>query len=369
MSSSEVVNLDVQGPVIQQGVDSSRTYSFDLSSILGDDTLASCIWTVTPAGVAATGVGPVSGTALRLALSGGAAGTWYAVRARWTSVAGQQDDFVARVFIEEDEADVSNLGTALFPNRFTAVARMRSNSLLMSAAGIMPRVTVTDDYLWDKLRASEAETQRELRVKFQPTAYFPIDPTSDELAGLNGMPWEYDPGYDFGPENFVEDKWGFIITRNKPLISVTSVKMVYPNPGAVNYQFPNDWLRMDRKYGHIRIVPTSVLSMASLSASIMQLFSSRTLPQALELRYVAGLANPAADYPELVDLVLKKAALKIIGDRFLPQSRSISADGLSQSFSNDMAKHYESIDLIMNGPKGSNGGLMTAIHGVRMNVF
>jgi hypothetical protein len=258
--------------------------------------------------------------------------------------------------------------SVLFVRDF-AVADMRRDRLVMAASGILPQITVTDDYLWDKLRAAEAEAQRDLRVYFQPTALFPDTPTDVELAALNGAPWAIDPGYDFGPENFYHDKWGMIITRQKPIISVSSVRMVYPSPAALIYEFPADWIRLDRKYGHIRLVPSSSLSLGSLSANVMQLFSSRMIPQAMQVRYVAGLENAAQDYPDLIDLVMKKAALKVIGDLFLPQSGSISADGLSQSFGADFAKYHESIDLIMNGPKGSNGGLMTAIHGARLSVL
>lgn len=370
--TTETVNIDAQSPVVQQDKDAARTYSFDLSALLPDgDTLAAVAWDASsPAGLTITGGANVAGTSTAtVSFAGGAAATWYTVRAHWVAESGEQDDFVVRVFIEADQEDTSSLGTALFPNRFAAVQALRANPMLMRAAGLSPSVPISDDDLWGKLRAAEAEAQRTLRVKFRPTAYFPVDPTADELAALAGMPWEYDPGYDFGPDNFMEDKWGFVALRNKPLISVASMKMVYPNPGGVSFEFPAEWLRMDRKYSHIRIVPTTVLSVASLSASVMQLFSSRTIPQAMEVRYVAGLANAAADYPDLVDLVMKMAALKIMGDRFLPASQSVSADGLSQSFSNDMEKHYDSINLILNGPKGSNGGLMAAIHGVRMNVL
>jgi hypothetical protein len=60
--------------------------------------------------------------------------------------------------------------------------------------------------------------------------------------------------------------------------------------------------------------------------------------------------------------------LKVIDDGFLPQSGSISADGLSQSLSVDMDKYHDAIGRTLNGGKGSNGGLMTAIHGIRVGV-
>jgi hypothetical protein len=368
MSTTEV-NVALETPTAEKDKDSIKVYNFDLDDLFPvDDALAAVAWTV-PAGLVQVSASHDDRTC-SIELSGGVEGQWYIVRGTWLTVAGLQDEIVLRLFIKQDAEDAVQLGTALFPNRFTAVQRMRADRLLMAAAGIMPKVSVSDDYIWDKIRAAEAEAQRDLNVFFQPTALFPFDPTSDELAALTpGMPWAIDPAQDFGPENFLEDRWGFFITRQKPVISITSVQMVYPSPGAVKYAFPPEWLRVDRKYGHVRIVPTSALSLGSLSASVIQLFSSRTIPQALEVRYIAGLANAVQDYPELVDLVLKKAALKIIGDRFLPQSGSISADGLSQSFSNDMSKYHDDVNVIINGPKGSNGGLMRAIHGIRMGVL
>jgi len=52
-----------------------------------------------------------------------------------------------------------------------------------------------------------------------------------------------------------------------------------------------------------------------------------------------------------------------------PNSASISADGLSQSLSVDMEKYRGAIEATLFGPKGSNGGLMTAIHGIRLGML
>ncbi|WP_163333495.1 hypothetical protein, partial [Klebsiella aerogenes] len=65
----------------------------------------------------------------------------------------------------------------------------------------------------------------------------------------------------------------------------------------------------------------------------------------------------------------KTASLKIIEDAFLPSSGSISADGLSQSISFEAEQHADAIQRVLHGPKGSNGGLMTAIHGIRLGFL
>jgi hypothetical protein len=260
--------------------------------------------------------------------------------------------------------------TGLFV-RDIAVDAMRADRLVVAASGAMPSVTLADDYLWAKLRAAESEIAHELRVPLVPTAFFPATPTNDEITALNGMPWAIDPGYDYEPASFsAGDKWGLIKLRNKPIQSVSRVRFAYPGGAGSYYDLPLDWLRMDRKYGTVQFVPSSTAFIAPLNAFVMQAIGNgRTIPLAIQVSYVAGLVNVAQDYPELLDVIMKKASLKIIEDAFLPQSGSISADGLSQSMSNDMDKHHDTIDRVLNGGKGSNGGLMAAIHGIRLGVM
>jgi|GEM_PF-1738466 len=252
-----------------------------------------------------------------------------------------------------------------------AVDQLRADALMMAASGAFTAVQVSDDYLWDKLRAAESEMAHELRVPLVPTHFFPDTPSAAEIEALNGQPWGIDPGYDYAPSDFAfNDKWGFIKLRNKPLHSVSRVRFAYPGGPTAHYDLPLDWLRMDKKYGQVQFVPSSTAFAAPLNTFVMQAIGQgRTIPLAIQISYVAGLDNVAANYPELLDVIMKSAVLKIIGDAFLPQSGSISADGLSQSMSSDMSKYSESIDTIINGPKGSNGGLMTAIHGVRFGVM
>jgi hypothetical protein len=224
-----------------------------------------------------------------------------------------------------------------------------------------------DDLIWSKLRAAESEVAHALRVPLTPTAFFPHTPSQAEIDALNGMPWAEDPAYDFDPEMFQGEQWGFIATRNKPIVSVQSLKFIYPAAGGNVTEFPTDWLRMDKKYGQIRIVPTAGSIAAFASVAMFAFSGQRLIPHMVHLTYVAGI-NAARDYPELIDAVKKLAVLKLIEDGFPGQSGSISADGLSQSISVDMDKYHESVDRILNGAKG-NGGLMAAIHGIRMAVL
>lgn len=362
-------NVTADGVIwIEKDKDARLNYVFKLESVLAaGDSLASITWSAPP-GLSVEDVS-YEGRELRAVFSGGTEKTWYAVKFRWTSLAGLSDEFVVRVFITEDVEAVSPMGSGLFPNRFSATASLRRDRLL-AAAGVMPNANFTDDYLWEKLRAAEAEIAHTLRVPLVPTQFFPTEPTQAEIDALNGAPWAIDPGYDLGPESHSGDRWGMVAVRNKPIIAVQRYRFAYPAVDGMAYDVPLSWLRPDKKYGYINIVPTSFSISVPLSQIVMQALSAgRTVPLMLQITYTAGLENVPRDFPEILDVVKRLAVLKCLEDRFLPQSGSVSADGLSQSMSVDMEKYRDTIDHTLNGGKGANGGLVATIHGIRAMVF
>lgn len=250
------------------------------------------------------------------------------------------------------------------------IDEIRQDRLMAAAAGVLQDVKVSDDYLWDKIRSAESELSHTLRVPLVPTRFFPVHPTQDEIDALDGMAWAVEVGTDYDPTMFDRDKWGFIVTRQRPIISVERMRFVYPTQDMGYYDIPPAWLTFDAKYGHIRIVPNSSAVLTSMSGFILtNLAAGRVIPSMVQYVYTAGLTDVANTYPELLDCIKKSAVCKVVADAYLPQSGSISADGLSESVSVDLSKYHEAIDHIVNGPPGSNGGLMSKIHGVRMMVM
>lgn len=353
---------------LEKDKDARKDYYFELADILPpNDPLLSVTWGPS-AGITVSDTDH-NATDVVAWFSGGAQNTWGSSLATWVTVGGATGQFVVRFFIKEDAETISDLGSALFPNKFTAVANLRRDGLMVAAANHFAGIELGNQYLWSKMVAAEAEISHTLRVKFQPTTFFTTPPTQEQIDDLNGKPWEEDTAYDYDPDMFQGEMWGFIMANNSPLISVSSLRYVYPAPDLVSYEIPADWIRLDKRAGQVRIVPMSVASVP-IQAYLLQLMGGgRVVPQMMHMTYVAGLTNAARDYPELVDAVKKLAMLKIIEDGFMPQSGSISADGLSQSISSDMTKYQDTIDAVLNGPKGSNGGLMTAIHGIRLGVM
>ena len=251
---------------------------------------------------------------------------------------------------------------SLFPDLYAAAARLRRDRL---SADIFDGRAFHDDYLIEQINAAEADAQRALRVFFTPTEVLPETTTAAEREALDaaGTPWVEEPGYDLEGDFFSGERWGYLITRHKPIIDVHSMRFVYPQPYSGVFTIPLDWVRLDKKYGHVRLVPGTQSFAAPLSAGILQIMGAgRTIPQMIQLRYTAGLTTAAAAFPDLVDLVIRMAVLRLLQGLFLPASESISADGLSQSRSVDLDKYQAGIDVLLER-------LRQAIHGASVMVF
>jgi hypothetical protein len=253
--------------------------------------------------------------------------------------------------------------SALFPDLTTTIADMKQQQLMLASKYVLPKsFVISDDYLLSKLKAAEADASRQLRIYFEPTIIIPDDASQSEIDALEAASTRYaqEAAYDYDSHFFSGERWGYIVTKEKPIISVQSIKFAYPAPTNQIFSIPDSWIRLDKKFGHIRLVPASQSFSAPLSAFIMQaLGGGRTVPFMIHVRYTAGLSNPVQNYPDLVDLVKKMAIMRIMQDAFLPQSGSISSDGLSQSMSVDLQKWHDGIEDKLDA-------LRDAIHGPRI---
>ncbi|MGL4458169.1 MAG: hypothetical protein ACRCUB_07195 [Plesiomonas shigelloides] len=250
------------------------------------------------------------------------------------------------------------------------VGDMRNEQLMAAAAGVLQDVKVSDDYIWNKIRAAESEIGHRLRVPLVPTRFFPTEPTQEQIDALDGMAWAVDSGHDYMPDMFERDKWGFIVTRQRPIISIEKLRFAMPSADGAYFDIPKEWIRIDARYGHIRILPTTNAYLVTGSIMGMTALTwQSTIPNMIQLEYTAGLSDVSNTYPELIDAIKKQAVCKIVTEAFLPQSGSINADGLSQSLSVDISKYQETIDHIIDGPDGANGGLQAKINGIRTMVI
>lgn len=241
------------------------------------------------------------------------------------------------------------------------VTEMKAERLVTVAQSYFPSETLSDDYIYNKVLAAEADAERRLRTFFEPVEVLPEGTEQSVIDTLVAANTRYvqEPAYDWDPDFFRGNRWGFIETRRRPIISVDSIRFVYPSTDASLYAFPFEWIHADKKYGVINIVPQGDGNLP-LNAWILQVYGGgRIVPHMIRVRYSAGLKDANADYPDLIDLIKKMAAIRIIEDKYLPQSSTLSADGLSETFSLDIEKFKDSTDKAIEV-------LRQSIHGIRM---
>jgi hypothetical protein len=241
---------------------------------------------------------------------------------------------------------------------------LRHDRLLRGAAEYVDVEALGDAYLLSMLRAAEREARRTLRCFLEPTEVLPeaAEQAEREAFEAAGVPVHIEPGYDLPGHFFGPQSWGHIVLFQRPIVAVHGVRMVYPSPYAVQWDVPMAWLRMDRKHGHLRFVPTTSM-VIPLQSYLMQLTTGgREIPQMIEVRYRAGLDDIRRSHPDALTAIQRLAALHVLRDQFLPSSGSISADGLSESLTLDMDKHQDAIDRTLNRIRDD-------IHGPRLAVM
>jgi hypothetical protein len=263
--------------------------------------------------------------------------------------------------------------SALFPDQAAAIADLRA-MLALGAAQYINVSALTDTLVWSNLQAAESEAERALRVFFSATEVVPDDAPQAEIDALEAASTRYAQisNFDYDPDAFRGNGWGFMKLPFQPVQQVHSIIIAFPSPFLQNYTVPSDWIRLDKKYGDVRLVPTATPQVTPVGAYAVALWGGSSYPAAVQVRYRCGLTNAsgtavssfAQHWDDLVDVVKRMAIMKIMRKAFLPGSGSISADGLSQSNSFDYDKWQDGIDHTLTGGKGSNGGLYASIHGI-----
>jgi hypothetical protein len=202
--------------------------------------------------------------------------------------------------------------------------------------------SLSDDDIIDKLHAAERYVSRRLRLDLTPTWVVPEGITDAEIGALTGgeMPWRMEPGYDYHGDFFRGNEWGFLKTRSRPIIEVKSYRFTYADPSISLFEVPQSWLRVDAKYGTIRLLPTGQAGAVPLNTYLLSVFGgSRVIPHMIRVTYLAGIDATQDWYMDLVDFIYRVAGALLLRDSFPASSASIATDGLSQSRGFDL-KNY-----------------------------
>lgn len=256
---------------------------------------------------------------------------------------------------------------SIFADKTKAVDEFKKR---FSNTALLPFLCNFDgDTLFAKLLAAEGTVRDRLRILLEPTLVLTAEDTTqaqtDALDTANTA-YVLDPGYDYTADFFINNSWGYLVTRRRPVISVESYKFVYLDQRTPVFQVPPGWIKLDRKYGHIRLLPTIDAALLPLNAFLLTAMSAgRVIPALIHLNYTAGIKNIRKEYPGLYEFIFRVCAMELIQDTFPSGSSSVSADGLSQTESFDITQWLD-----------SNKGIITnefrrwqdIFHGVRVMV-
>lgn len=265
---------------------------------------------------------------------------------------------------------------SIFTNDDVAAFGANYLSLVQSYLPV-PVSSFTAPFLLDLLQAAESDISQKLRVYLEPTKIFPFSPSASDLQPLTttGMfgnivsqtAWAEEPGYDYDPDFFSGNGYGFLVLKQHPVISIDFIRFQYPSPFNTFYTIPTAWVRFDKKTGQVNLVPEAASFTAPLTAfQLTALGGGTTIPFMMQVQYTAGLENVKTDpkWANLRQAIYQQAVVNMLNNSVLPASSSISADGLSRSKSVKISDYQDNIERTLFGPKGSNGGLWTFIHGV-----
>lgn len=144
--------------------------------------------------------------------------------------------------------------------------------------------------------------------------------------------------YDFDPDLW--SMYGFLQLRHFPVIQVDRAIWYSPVKGEIMDMVANEWIRVYKQFGQLRMFPTGGFSYGpySVYGPLWTGMGARRYPGAFEIDYQTGYES-AEFVPEGLRGVIAKyatiKALAAIGDGILAgfSSQSVSLDGLSESFS------------------------------------
>lgn len=214
--------------------------------------------------------------------------------------------------------------------------------VLVDAAGEKP---LGDSVVRQAINDATALYETELQIFLRPTRCV-AEPAA---RGLAADAWDVEvPALDYERDMFAEERWGFVELDYRPVISVERFAFSWPGTAQPNaYVVPPTWIRLDKRRGSFRIVPTTGGGvLASFNGWVMSVLAGgRGIPQSMYVDFTTGFAE--AEVRAAVENGRGSLAILIRGLRIMAtlllfpmltnvrtggtQSASLGMDGLSRS--------------------------------------
>ncbi len=214
--------------------------------------------------------------------------------------------------------------------------------LLKSAIAAAPLPLAVIDR---KLRAAEDSLEHELSLFFGEKTIV----SEATNRGISADTYDLEePAYDYPLDLFQGGRWGAFELRYRPVVSFQDFFISLPGNGyRPSIRFPIDWLKGDKKFGTVRIVPTSGASILGLfQGLVLPIIGGGTdIPHAIFVDYTAGISKTKLlhDHNDLLEAVRIRATLGCFGIATTIRnqglgSHTLSQDGQSRSESFMMGK-------------------------------
>lgn len=153
------------------------------------------------------------------------------------------------------------------------------------------------------------------------------------------VPTEFVDRQDYYVKDY--SNFGYLTLYHRPVLELKSLKIVFADYNV--FQFPNEWLRVNKEEGQLQIFPTfGVLGslLITRGGDWLSVFLRRWTyaPQLWQIEYTAGFEK--GKVPHVLKDIIAKEAVIGISETFLDLvvgpgvgSSSISVDGVSKSTS------------------------------------
>jgi hypothetical protein len=225
------------------------------------------------------------------------------------------------------------------------VAKLKSDYLFGLSLKDSNGNAMSDTTLGNKLSIGIARAQRELKD-------FSITPQVIKSTIVKGVQradgsWAvlpeqaaidvadvFEDPYDYDLNDYL--KWGFLLLRRKPVISIERIRLIYPT-GQNIIQYPQEWIKLYAKFGQVQIVPSTgtfpSIGLGGMYLPLMSGFLMNNIPQLIHVDYTAGIAIIPDDMRDALYKYGAVEVLKTAGQAMAPGVASLStgADGLSES--------------------------------------
>ena len=204
-----------------------------------------------------------------------------------------------------------------------------------------------DTEIEKKLRAAEDFYESNLHVKLGKCKFISGARARGITPNPNAAIPEFEePGYDYERDMYVQDRWGYMHLRQRPIIPADTLSglinfyFVFPSTSQPLFTVPHEWLRVDFKYGELNILPSTGAIVASFGAWFLGIATGGAvgLPKVIYVDYFAGLDRDslAGQHADLLEGIKLRSLLLLGGIMGNVRAggtsnTSLSMDGLSHS--------------------------------------